>query len=111
MIVCDYNYLFDPQVYLKRFFESEESDSYFLVDEAHNLITRAREMYTKILTIKSIKKFQAELPKRYRKQHKVLLKLLEVCQSFKELLKGQEYIHSPHLRAPIKLVFASDSNF
>lgn len=97
VIVCDYNYLFDPQVYLKRFFESEESDSYFLVDEAHNLITRSREMYTKILTIKSIKKFQAELPKRYRKQHEVLLKLLEVCQSFKELLKGHEYIFSKDL--------------
>ena len=45
VIICDYNYLFDPQVYLKRFF-SEGGDYIFLVDEAHNLADRAREMFS-----------------------------------------------------------------
>ncbi len=46
-IICDYNYLFDPHARLKRFFESGSSDEYiFLVDEAHNLPARAREMYS-----------------------------------------------------------------
>lgn len=44
-IICDYNYLFDPRVYLKRFFNS--SGNYvFLVDEAHNLVDRGREMFS-----------------------------------------------------------------
>ncbi len=45
-IICDYNYLFDPNVYLKRFFsESVKEEFIFLVDEAHNLVERGREMY------------------------------------------------------------------
>ncbi len=43
-IICDYNYVFDPNVRLKRYFaEGEQTGSYlFLVDEAHNLVPRAR---------------------------------------------------------------------
>lgn len=49
VIVCDYNYLFDPAAALQRFFESD-GDYLFLVDEAHNLPSRAREMYSAALT-------------------------------------------------------------
>ena len=45
-IICDYNYVFDPVVYLKRYFSEVSSDMIFLVDEAHNLVERAREMYS-----------------------------------------------------------------
>ncbi|MGA2091728.1 MAG: DEAD/DEAH box helicase [Endomicrobiales bacterium] len=46
-IICDYNYLFDPRVYLRRFFSDENRDDYiFLIDEAHNLVDRAREMFS-----------------------------------------------------------------
>lgn len=46
-IICDYNYVFDPNVYLKRFFaEGTKGDYIFLVDEAHNLVERSREMYS-----------------------------------------------------------------
>ena len=46
-IICDYNYLFDPHVYLKRFFGDGSGGNYlFLIDEAHNLLERGREMYS-----------------------------------------------------------------
>jgi DNA excision repair protein ERCC-2 len=45
-VVCDYNYVFDPQVYLHRHFAEEGGDYAFLVDEAHNLVDRAREMFS-----------------------------------------------------------------
>lgn len=45
VIICDFNYLFDPQVYIRRFFTRYGSYA-FLVDEAHNLAERAREMYS-----------------------------------------------------------------
>lgn len=49
-IICDYNYLFDPHVYLKRFFGDGNSGKYlFLIDEAHNLLDRGREMYSATL--------------------------------------------------------------
>lgn len=46
-IICDYNYVFDPEVRLKRYFSEGNSGKYtFLVDEAHNLVDRARQMYS-----------------------------------------------------------------
>ena len=48
VIIGDYNYLFDPVVRLQRFFESR-GDYLFLVDEAHNLPDRAREMHSAAL--------------------------------------------------------------
>ena len=45
-IICDYNYAFDPQVYLKRFFIDNQSKYTFLIDEAHNLVDRSREMFS-----------------------------------------------------------------
>lgn len=45
-IICDYNYVFDPDVYLKRFFAGDKNEYVFLVDEAHNLVDRARGMYS-----------------------------------------------------------------
>ncbi len=60
-IICDYNYLFDPHVYLKRFFsEGSRNEHLFLIDEAHNLLERGREMYSadmvkeEILALKSV---------------------------------------------------------
>lgn len=62
-ILCDYNYVFDPNVYLKRFFQDSSKEKYlFLVDEAHNLVDRSREMYSAtlykedILAVKKIMK-------------------------------------------------------
>ncbi len=49
IIICDFNYLFDPQVYIKRFF-SKRGEYAFLIDEAHNLQDRAREMYSAALS-------------------------------------------------------------
>ncbi|MFA6472387.1 MAG: ATP-dependent DNA helicase, partial [Candidatus Latescibacterota bacterium] len=45
-IISDYNYVFDPRVYLKRFFQEENGEYVFLVDEAHNLVDRARDMFS-----------------------------------------------------------------
>lgn len=50
LIICDYNYLFDPNIYLKRFFSNDKPAPYtFLIDEAHNLVERARDMYSAVL--------------------------------------------------------------
>ncbi|WP_171336321.1 ATP-dependent DNA helicase [Enterococcus cecorum] len=102
VIVCDYNYLFDPQVYLKRFFELEETDSYFLVDEGHNLISRAREMYSKALSLQLIKDFKKLLPKHHRKHHKILQQFIEYSDDTKRLLKNKNYIFQKEL--PDKLI-------
>ena len=45
-IICDYNYAFDPRVFLRRFFLDDIGDFAFLIDEAHNLVDRSREMFS-----------------------------------------------------------------
>ncbi|GGA80514.1 ATP-dependent DNA helicase [Ornithinibacillus halotolerans] len=46
VVICDYNYIFDPRVSLKRLMEEQKRKTAILVDEAHNLVDRAREMYS-----------------------------------------------------------------
>jgi DNA excision repair protein ERCC-2 len=46
VVICDYNYIFDPRVSLKRLMEDQKKSTAILVDEAHNLVDRAREMYS-----------------------------------------------------------------
>lgn len=48
VVICDYNYLFDPNVRFKRYFQSCTGRYAVLLDEAHNLPDRAREMYSGI---------------------------------------------------------------
>jgi DNA excision repair protein ERCC-2 len=48
-IICDYNYIFDPRVSLKRLFEEQKKSTALLVDEAHNLVERGREMFSAVL--------------------------------------------------------------
>lgn len=45
-VICDYNYVFDPRVYLKRFFDAGKEDFLFLIDESHNLVDRGRDMFS-----------------------------------------------------------------
>jgi len=52
-IICDYNYVFDPKVYLRRFFLEQVGDYVFLIDEAHNLVDRARDMFSAEIRKKS----------------------------------------------------------
>lgn len=75
-IICDYNYLFDPHVYLKRFFAEGKSERYlFLIDEVHNLVDRGREMYSASL----VKEDFLSLKNQVKVYDKSLAKKLEVC--------------------------------
>ena len=66
-VICDYNYLFDPHVYLKRFFSEGSPGNYiFLIDEAHNLLERGREMYSAVL-------FKEQFPELRKKLKQTIL--------------------------------------
>ena len=81
-ILCDYNYVFDPNVYLKRFFQEGTSGDYiFLVDEAHNLVDRSREMYSAVL----VKEDVLAVKRIMKKYHKGIERALDKCN--KELLQ------------------------
>ncbi len=63
-VICDYNYLFDPHVYLKRFFgDGTQCNPVFLIDEAHNLLDRGREMYSAAIVKEEIMELKRNLAK------------------------------------------------
>ncbi len=63
-VICDYNYLFDPNVYLRRFFGDSAGGSYiFLIDEAHNLLDRGREMYSASIYKEQFQSLKSEIKK------------------------------------------------
>jgi Rad3-related DNA helicase len=77
-VICDYNYAFDPRVYLKRFFAEGTGDYVFLVDEAHNLVDRAREMFSAQLNKRSF----LELKKLMQKKHLSISRALGKLNSY-----------------------------
>lgn len=89
-VICDYNYLFDPHVYLKRFFAEGVRDDYlFLIDEAHNLVERGRDMYSASLRKedflalkKAVKEYDGKLYRQLERCNKELLSLKRECESY-----------------------------
>ena len=92
-IICDYNYVFDPNVRLKRYFaDGAQGDYLFLVDEAHNLVSRAREMYSAsvykedFLEVKRIIKGKApRLERQLERCNKLLLSMKRECGDWQVL--------------------------
>jgi len=87
-IICDYNYVFDPRVYLHRFFDFNIEPYIFLVDEAHNLPDRARSMYSAELDKKAVLDLQRAvkphlpaLAKKLSAINKILLEIRKACQA------------------------------
>lgn len=133
-IICDYNYAFDPTASLKRFFSLEkENDFVFLIDEAHNLVDRAREMYSatvvkeKFLAMKKIMKLHnrklanalescnrtmLDLKRKCDELVKfdlievegVVLRIMRLCTMIEEYLQEQEHVgQSQHGSVPLSL--------
>ena len=85
-LICDYNYVFDPNVSLKRFFADGVREDYlFLIDEAHNLVERGREMYSASLE----KEAFLQMKKLLRGKREGLTKALDGCNRYLLTLKRE----------------------
>lgn len=92
-VICDYNYVFDPNAHLKRFFSDGSDGNYiFLIDEAHNLVERGREMYSAALykedfldLRKQVKHLDGKLARRLGEVNKLFLELKRECEGYQIL--------------------------
>ena len=92
-VICDYNYVFDPDARLRRFFAEGGAGGYlFLIDEAHNLVERGRQMYSAelckedFLAVKKLVKGEApRFAKRLETCNKILLAMKKECENYKVL--------------------------
>lgn len=99
-VICDYNYLFDPYAYLRRFFtEGIKGEYIFLIDEAHNLIERGREMYSaalikeRFLELKKlVKPYDMKMEKQLEKCNKELLLLKKQCEDMEIVEKTAGFV-------------------
>ena len=110
-VICDYNYVFDPHVYLRRFFsEGIRGEYVFLVDEAHNLVERGRDMYSAVLCKedflalkRTVKDYDERIARNLDKCNRELLVLKRECENY----RVEEYI-DPFVRALTRLAAAID---
>lgn len=135
-LICDYNYVFDPNVALKRFFaEGNRGDYLFLIDEAHNLVERSREMYSARLYKedflewkRSLKGMDKRLEKQLERCNKYLLEQKRECERYEllpdigvfslqlmnlisELERVLEYLEDPTLRKGLTEFYLKVYNF
>ncbi len=99
-IICDYNYVFDPNVFLKRFFEEVIGSYVFLIDEAHNLLDRTRDMYSysfKDTTFTSLIELLDE--KKDKKLRKKLGQIVDDFYKLGEISKREYYFTSDFIDA------------
>lgn len=96
-VICDYNYVFDPRVYLKRFFLNNDGDYAFLVDEAHNLVDRAREMFSAQISKtafyeakKNMKKHQPKISKSLNHINTCMISLRKQCGETGYMINKEE---------------------
>ncbi len=87
VVICDYNYVFDPRVSLRRFFENGETDFILLIDEAHNLADRARDMFSAELNKATFLALKRELKESWPKGAKLvshinssMLEIRKLCE-------------------------------
>ena len=99
VIVCDYNYLFDPRVKLQRYASGGRQGQVLLIDEAHNLPDRARDMYSASLSVTSLDAARKSIAKAHRKQPlylalRTLIKTINTLAEAGEIPRADMHWHA-----------------
>jgi len=128
VVICDYNYVFDPVVRLRRFFDRKGSYA-LLIDEAHNLAPRARDMYSAEIGVSDVKAVRREVGKvegktsefyqaltafirAFEKTEESELRtelpmaLVDACKAFSDAAKTHLSDHAPYHGKLIELFYA-----
>ena len=106
VIVCDYNYLFDPRVRLQRYASGGRQGQVLLIDEAHNLPDRARSMYSAVLSAKTLDTARKSIEKAHRKEP-LYLSLRALIKTIRTLAQNGELPRTAR-ELPEELVFACE---
>jgi DNA excision repair protein ERCC-2 len=92
VIICDYNYVFCPITHLIRYFDDDQYAPHVLIDEAHNMITRSREMYTKSLSISTLVKVRRLSNKMKPSLRGPINRVIDVFSKIKEGMGKQTFL-------------------
>ncbi|MCH5180496.1 MAG: ATP-dependent DNA helicase [Erysipelotrichales bacterium] len=107
IIICDFNYLFDPIVYMRRYFDETTYRMVGLVDEAHNLVERGREMYSTSLSYSNFKRMKKNIKSIEHKKLKTAVN--KIGKIFKEYDVTSEVGYNLRDDLDVKLISALSS--
>lgn len=105
-IICDYNYVFDPRVSLKRYGDEDYKNYIVLVDEAHNLVDRAREMFSSSIEKRKIMDIKKLFKEKDRKIYKIAG---EINKIFIDIRNDEESVYSTYEEKPNDLIMKLSS--
>ena len=94
IVICDYNYAFDPRTHLIRYFEDYYYNPILLIDEAHNMIDRSRSMYSSFVqksTLFNLRKATSRVKPAVRSQINTLIKHIDEFVERNEVEKAKFY--------------------
>lgn len=86
VIICDYNYIFDITSSLKRYSFESKNDYVYLIDEAHNLVDRARDMFSITLSYNEFFKVKQKF-KSFRKLNLALGRVINYFNGLRESIE------------------------
>lgn len=98
VVICDYNYIFDPMVALQRLFDEQKKETVLLIDEAHNLVDRGREMFSATI----YKSDYLDLTRAFKGRNKELVKAAQAIN--KHLLTKKKEMTAPELELDMTLI-------
>jgi len=103
-VICDYNYAFDPRVYLRRFFLDASGDYTFLIDEAHNLVDRSREMFSAEISKSPFLNLRRDvrdtLPGLFKSMGRVNSQMVSILREWKDTSSERAEKESPEYLYP-----------
>lgn len=91
LIIADYNYAFDPRAHLIRYFDDDSYKPKLLIDEAHNLISRSKDMYSTTMSTSTIKELRTALTKFKPGVKSEITNLLKQIESYKEKITKDNF--------------------
>lgn len=107
IIICDYNYAFDPRTHLIRYFDEDYYNPILLIDEAHNMVDRSRSMYSSYLsksTLHNLRKSTNSVKPSPKTQITKLIKYIDEFVEQNEIEKSQFYFQDELDEKLIKLI-------
>lgn len=93
-VICDYNYVFDPNASLKRYFADKGGEYIFLIDESHNLVDRTREMFSAELTKKPFLQLKKDMKEKNNRIYNILNDINKYMINLRKLCEEKGYIVS-----------------